>query len=105
MKTLESANRRVIITVNGVDKTAEYRFKCSECKQINSCLDMSECKHVKYVADHSPAVVKCKSLDKDNHNAAIVADDAATFAKLRTVIERTHRKRMYPYVELNVKVK
>ena len=105
MKTLESANRRVIITVNGVDKTAEYRFKCTECKQINCCPDMSECKHVKYVADHSPAAVKCKSLDKDNHTAAVVVDDAAAFAKLRTVIERTHRKRMYPYVELTVKVK
>lgn len=105
MKTLESANRRVIITVNGVDKTAEYRFKCTECKQMNCCPDMSKCKHVKYVADHSPAAVKCKSLDKYNHTAAVVVDDAAAFAKLRTVIERTHRKRMYPYAEMCVKIK
>ena len=105
MKTLERANRRVIITVNGEDKTAEYRFKCTECKHMDNCPNMSECKHVKYLADHSPVVVKSNSLDKDNHTAAVVVGDAATFAKMRTVIERNHRKRRYPYVVLNVKVK
>ena len=105
MKILERANRRVTITVNGENKTAEYRFKCTECKHMDHCPNMSECKHVKYLADHSPVVVTSNTLDKDNHMAAVAVGDAVTFAKMRTVIERTHRKRMYPYAALCVKVK
>jgi len=105
MKTIEKADRKVVITINGIDKTAEYRFKCNECKQINNCANMSECKHVKYLAEHAPATVQCAFLDKNSHVAAIPASDAAAFAKICTIVERTHRKRMFPYVEMNVKIK
>lgn len=102
---IEKADRKVFITINGIDKTAEYRFKCNQCKQINNCASMSECKHVKYLAEHAPATVQCASLDKNSHVATIPVKDAIEFAKIRTVIERTHRKRMYPYAELCVKIK
>ena len=105
MRAIEKADRRVIITVNSEDKTAEYRFKCNECKQIKNCNDLSGCKHIKYLVEHTPVNVHCEALDNNKHSAAVVAPDAEAFAKIRTIVERTHRKRMYPYVELNVKVK
>ena len=102
---IERANRKVFITVNGTDKTAEYRFKCDMCKHMMACNDASKCKHIKYVAEHTDACVQSKTLDKDRHVASIPVKDAIEFAKIRTVIERTHRKRMYPYAELCVKIK
>lgn len=105
MKTIERADRKVVITVNGTDKTAEYRFKCNLCKHMDVCDNISGCKHVKYLVEHAPTAVQCVSLDRSNHVAAIPAADAAAFAKIRTIIERTHRKRMYPYAELSVKIK
>ena len=102
---IERANRKVFITVNGIDKTAEYRFKCDLCKHMRACDDASKCKHIKYVADHTSAHIQSETLDKDRHIAAVPVKDAVEFAKIRTIIERTHRKRMYPYAELSVKIK
>ncbi|MBR2412761.1 MAG: hypothetical protein IKB10_03820 [Alphaproteobacteria bacterium] len=102
---IERANRKVFIIINGIDKTAEYRFKCDLCKHMSACDDVSGCKHIKYVADHTAAHIQSETLDNDRYIAAVPANDAAAFAKIRTIVERTHRKRMYPYAELCVKIK
>ncbi len=102
---LERADRKVVITVNGTDKTAEYQFKCNLCKQIDMCENVSNCKHIRYVGDHTNAHVQCELLEKNRHIVAIPVKDSIEFAKVRTVVERTHRKRMYPHAKLNVKIK